>query len=178
MYNAEQIIIRDCEESDLPAILEIYNEAILNTTALFEYKIFTAERVGDWFKKKKEDNFPVFVAGVEDKMAGFGTYGHFRDRPAYKYTVESTVYVHTNYRGQGIGKLMVSSLIDYAIQSDLHAIIAGIEATNISSIHLHRNLGFMQVAEFKQVGFKFNRWLDVIFLELVLSTPRSPKENE
>jgi hypothetical protein len=67
MYNAEQIIIRDCEESDLPAILEIYNEAILNTTALFEYKIFTAERVGDWFKKKKEDNFPVFVAGVEDK---------------------------------------------------------------------------------------------------------------
>ena len=178
MFNAEQIIIRDCGESDLPAILEIYNEAILNTTALFEYKIFTAERVGEWFKKKKENNFPVFVASAGDNTAGFGTYGHFRDRPAYKYTVESTVYVHTNYRGQGIGKSMVSSLVGHAIKNDLHTIIAGIEATNMNSIRLHKGLGFVQVAEFKQVGFKFNRWLDVIFLELLLSTPHSPKESE
>jgi phosphinothricin acetyltransferase len=171
------ITVRAATEADLPIILEIYNEAILNSAALFEYYAFTVDYIGKWFENKKANNFPVFVACVNEEVFGFCSYGHFRERPGYKYTVESTVYIHQIHRGKGIGKLLVSYLNDYAISQNFHTIIACIEASNLARINLHKGQGYEQVAEFKQVGYKFDRWLTLLFFQLILPTPECPNCN-
>ncbi len=123
----------------------------------------------DWFLDRVSNNFPVFVANVEGKVAGFSSFGHFRVWPCYRYTVELSVYVDANYRGKGISKILLQSLIDRAKAMNLHAMIAGISADNEVSLKLHQAFGFVEVAHFKEVGYKFNRWLDLKFLELLLS---------
>ena len=173
---SSSVEIRKAVEEDLNAILEIYNEAILNTTGLFEYTIFSKEYIIEWFNRKKSHNLPVIVASQEKTILGFGSYGSFRDRPAYKYTVESTVYIEKNSRRKGIGSLLLSSLVKHALSQNLHVIVASIESSNIASLKLHKRIAFEQVAEFKQVGYKFNTWLDLKFLQLILPTPESPNE--
>ena len=168
------INIRSAEDSDLPEILVIYNEVILNTTAVYSYQPHTLEMRKTWFDTRQKDGLPVFVAETEGRVAGFSSYGPFRAWPAYKYTVENSVYVAEEQRGKGIGKLLIAPLIETARAADLHAIIAGIDASNIGSIQLHRSFGFEEVAHFKQVGFKFGRWLDLKFMELLLRTPEHP----
>jgi len=170
------INIRTAKDSDLPEILAIYNEVILNTTAVYSYQPHTLEMRKAWFDTRQKDGLPVFVAESEGKVAGFSSYGPFRAWPAYKYTVENSVYVAEEQRGKGIGKLLIAPLIETARAADLHAIIAGIDASNIGSIQLHRSFGFEEVAHFKQVGYKFGRWLDLKFMELLLRTPEHPHE--
>jgi len=130
----------------------------------------------EWFTAKQQQGFPVFVAEDNDCITGFSTIGTFRQWQAYKYSVENSVYVASDQRGKGIGKLLMQPLIDAAIQMDMHTIIAGIDATNEISLRLHKNFGFEEVAHFKQVGYKFNRWLDLKFLQLMLVTPLHPKD--
>jgi phosphinothricin acetyltransferase len=130
-----------------------------------------------WYETKLKDGHPVFVAESEGRVVGFSSYGPFRAWAAYKYTVENSVYVAADQRGKGIGKLLITPLIDTAKSNDLHAIIAGIDASNIGSIKLHQSFGFEEVAHFRQVGYKFGRWLDLKFLELLLNTPQHPKED-
>ena len=101
-------------------------------------------------------------------IAGFATYGHFRVWPCYRFTVEHSVYVHAGMRGQGISKLLLAEIISLAKAAGMHALIAGVDSENTVSLQLHLKSGFEQVARFKQVGFKFNRWLDLIFLEKLL----------
>ena len=170
------ITIRPAQESDLPSILDIYNDAVLNTTAVYDYKAHTLEMRAAWFQAKQKDGFPVFVADDEDVVVGFSSLGPFRAWAAYKYTVENSIYVAPQRRGQGIGKRLLQPLIDAARQKDVHAIIAGIDASNEVSFRLHRLFGFEEVAHLKQVGYKFGRWLDLKFLELVLTTPLHPVE--
>jgi len=171
------ITIRDARESDLPEILVIYNEVIVNTTAIYSYQPHTMDMRKAWFDSRQKDGLPVFVAEAEGRVAGFSSYGPFRAWPAYKYTVENSVYVSADQRGRGIGKLLITPLITTARNNNMHAIIAGIEATNTASIQLHRSFGFEEVALFKQVGFKFGRWLDLRFMELILPTPEHPTED-
>jgi len=171
------IIVRPAREADLPALLEIYNHVILNTTAVYQYVPQTMDVRRAWYETKLKDGHPVFVA--EDpggKIVGFSSYGPFRAWAAYKYTVENSVYVSESQRGKGIARLLIRPLIDTARRHGLHAIIAGIDASNEASIRLHRSFGFEEVAHFKQVGFKFGRWLDLKFLELLLDTPVHPVE--
>ena len=163
------IKIRDAVESDLPEILKIYNEVILNTTAVYSEKPHTLQMRTDWFNERKNNNFPVYVADIEGKIAGFSSFGHFRVWPCYRFTVEVSVYVEITERGKGISKLLLSSLLCRAREMNLHAIIAGISADNQISLNLHQAMGFVEVAHFKEVGFKFNRWLDLKFLELILN---------
>lgn len=162
-------------EKHANAILEIFNEAILNSTALYDYKPRAPESMIGWFDAKRNGGFPVI--GVEDgkgKLIAFGSYGTFRAWPAYKYTVEHSIYVHKDHRGRGLGRVVMQELIKAAHDNDVHAMMGGIDATNAASIKLHEQLGFKQVGILPQVGFKFGRWLDLAFYQLLLDTPAHP----
>lgn len=164
----EDIIIREAVKEDLPQILDIYNDVILHTTAVYNYDPHTLQMRTEWFETKQHQGFPVFVAEEEGVIAGFSAIGPFRAWQAYKYTVENSVYVKADCRGKGISKKLMTPLIDAAKKLGMHAIVAGIDATNEVSITLHKQFGFVEVAHFKEVGYKFNRWLDLKFLELIL----------
>lgn len=168
------IEIRPAWESDLPGILEIYNEIILNTTAVYDYRPHTLEMRKSWWEAKKRDNFPVFVAIEKNRLVGFSSIGPFRAWAAYKYSVENSVYVTSDMRGRGIGKMLIPPLIEAALERNLHTIIAGIDASNQASLKLHSAFGFREVALFRQVGYKFGRWLDLKFMQLLLETPAQP----
>ncbi len=170
------IQIRPALEQDLEAMLEIYNDVIVNTTAVYDYQPHTLEMRRQWFRIKEAQGFPVFVAAGDGKVVGFSSIGPFRAWAAYKYSVENSVYVAADQRGKGIGKLLIAPLIDASVQLNMHTIIAGIDATNEASIMLHRSFGFKEVAHFKQVGYKFGRWLDLTFMQLLLKTPEQPVE--
>jgi phosphinothricin acetyltransferase len=157
------------------AILDIFNDAILNSTALYDYEPRTAQNMDDWFAAKKRGGFPVL--GIEDadgSLAGFGSYGTFRAWPAYKYTVEHSVYVHKARRGQGIGIALMRQLIDAARAQQYHVLVGGIDMENQASIALHARLGFAHAGTIRQAGFKFGRWLDLGFYQLTLDTPSAP----
>ena len=170
------IIVREASEADLPVLLTIYNEVILNTTAVYTYEPQTMEARAAWYMDKIAARYPVFVAEGDGRVVGFSSYGPFRAWPAYKYTIENSVYVSEDQRGKGIGRMLIKPLIDSARVQGFHAVIAGIDASNAASIRLHASFGFQEVAHFKQVGYKFGRWLDLKFMELLLETPANPKE--
>ncbi len=162
------ITIREAIEPDLTQLLTIYNEIILNTTAVYDYEPHTMEMRKQWFDTKKAQGFPVFVAKDGELILGFSSSGSFRAWAAYKYSVENSIYVAANARGQGVGKLLLPPLIDAARKLNLHTIIAGIDATNEASLRLHKSFGFKEVAHFKEVGWKFGKWLDLKFLQLIV----------
>ena len=164
----ETIIIRDASETDIPGILDIYNDAILHTTSVYSEIPHTIEMRYAWYKERLTHKFPVFVAEHSGAVAGFSSFGYFRAWPCYRHTVELSVYVDVSCRGNGIGKLLVKPLIDRATQMNMHALIAGINSDNGASLKLHQSFGFTEVAHFKEVGYKFGRWLDLKFLELIL----------
>jgi phosphinothricin acetyltransferase len=162
------INIRNAQEADLAGILHIYNDAILNTTAVYSEEPHTLEMRQVWYHERVSKGFPVLVAETDGKIVGFSTYGHFRIWPCYRYTIEHSVYVDPAFRGQGISKQLLRPLIHTAQQNGIHAMIAAIDGENQISYRLHQSLGFKQVAHFKEVGFKFGRWLDLLFMELLL----------
>ena len=162
------ITVRNAKDEDLPAILEIYNDVILNTTAVYDYIPHSLERRREWFNDKKTEGYPVFVAQEDEVLLGFSSIGPFRKWEAYKFSVENSVYVSNEHRGKGVGKLLLQPLIDAARSLQLHTIVAGIDATNEASIALDKKFGFEEVAHFKEVGYKFGRWLDLKFLQLIL----------
>lgn len=165
---SNSITLRDGTLDDLPQMLEIYNDIILNTTAVYDYNAHTLEMRTSWFNDRMRMNLPVIVALDRDALVGFGSFGPFRAWAAYKYAVEHSVYVRNDQRGKGIGKLVLSRLISEAKERNLHTMIAGIDASNDASIRLHEQLGFVEVGHFKEVGYKFNRWLDLKFLQLTI----------
>jgi phosphinothricin acetyltransferase len=162
------VTIREAIQNDLPELLSIYNDIILHTTAVYDYEPHTLEMRQQWFDTKKQQGFPVFVAEENGKILGFSSIGPFRAWAAYKYSVENSVYVAAEARGKGIGKLLIPPLIEAAKKLQLHTIIAGVDATNEASLRLHKSFGFEEVAHFKQVGWKFESWLDLKFLQLII----------
>jgi len=157
------------------AILDILNEQIRTSTAVYEYVPRPPDWMANWFKAKEAKNFPVIGVETEaGELMGFATYGVFRDRPAYKYTVEHSVYVHQDHRRKGLGKVLMERLIVAAREQDLHVMVGGIDATNAVSIALHEQLGFVHAGTIRESGYKFGRWLDLAFYQLTLQTPRNP----
>lgn len=161
--------IRPASTADLPGILEIYNEAVLHTTATYDYEPRTLEQRAAWFEERTREGYPVFVA-VDDagRVVGWSALNPYHARIGYRFTAENSVYVAADMRGQGIGKMLLPPLIAGAQTKGLHAIIAAIDAENAASIRLHAAFGFEKVGHFKQTGFKFNRWLDVVYMERLL----------
>ena len=162
------ITVREYQKSDAVAILSIINYNILNATALYDYTIRTLEQQEAILDSKIKAGFPVIVAENNGEVVGFGMYAEFRFREAYKYTVEHSVYVQQESQGLGIGKLLLTELIQLAKQQGLHTMIGVIDAENQNSIDFHHQFGFKTVGIIKESGFKFNRWLDSVFVQLIL----------
>ena len=165
-------IINCTYDANATDILKILNEAILNSTALYDYNTRTPESMVAWFKVKQLGSYPVIGAvSEEDTLMGFASYGIFRNWPAYKYSVEHAVYVHKQHRGKGVSTALMLQLIEEAKKQQYHAVIGGIDTANEASITMHEKLGFSHCGTLKQVGFKFGRWLDLAFYQLLLETP-------
>ena len=173
---AASVKLIDCDARRHSApILAIFNEAIANSTALYDYKPRTAESMVGWFEAKARGRYPVI--GIEDDagtLMGFGSYGSFRAWPAYKYTVEHSIYIDTRFRGRGLGRRLLEAIIDAAVKQEYHVMVGGIDAANTVSIRLHERLGFTHCGTVSQAGFKFGRWLDLAFYQRILATPAAP----
>jgi phosphinothricin acetyltransferase len=167
----------DCSRAHAGEILAIINDAIVSSTALWDYVPRPPDAMTAWFAAKDAGNYPV-IGAVDEAgcLLGFGTYGPFRAWPAYKYTVEHSVYVHRDHRGRGHGRTLLGALIDRARAQGYHTLVAGIEASNTPSLALHREFGFHPCGVIRHAGYKFGRWLDLEFHQLVFDGPRNPTE--
>lgn len=168
------MLIRPAMEADLPAILAIYNEVIATTTAVFSELPLTLANRQAWWQERCAAGYPVLVAVGpitspgrlgDDAVLGFASFGDFRSWPGYRHTVEHSVHVHATERGRGIGSALVTALFPLAAALNKHVMIAGVDAANLGSLKMHERLGFERVAHFREVGRKFDRWLDLIFLQ-------------
>jgi L-amino acid N-acyltransferase len=163
-----KIQIRPYQTEDTQAILDIINYNILNSTALYDYKIRSFEQQQNILEEKIYKNFPVIVAELNGQVVGFGMYSEFRFREAYKFTVEHSVYVNKDFYGKSIGQQLLQELIALAKKQKLHTMIAVIDAENQGSVVFHEKFGFKTVGIIKESGFKFDRWLDSVFMQLIL----------
>lgn len=167
----------DCNRDHLEAIRAIFNEAIVNSTALYDYVPRSVEVMQAWFDAKENAKLPVIgVVNEAGELMGFGSYGPFRPHAAYQYSVEHSIYVDSRFRGQGLGKMILERLIARAEQQDYHMMIGVIDAQNATSIALHEKLGFTACGHIREAGYKFGRWLDLALYQLVLKTPARPNE--
>jgi L-amino acid N-acyltransferase len=167
-------VIRCTHDAHAAQILDILNEAIANSTALYDYAPRTLQNMVDWFQTKEAKQFPVIGVVEGERLAGFASYGTFRAWPAYKYSVEHSVYVHHDHRGRGLGRVLMERLIDAAIEQQYHVMVGAIDVSNTYSIRLHEQLGFVHAGTIRHAGFKFGRWLDVAFYQRILETPAHP----
>ncbi|MDR3653305.1 MAG: GNAT family N-acetyltransferase [Paludibacter sp.] len=169
--------LKPCTEKQLPEILDIFNDAILNSTALYDYKTRTMETMYAWYEDKLKGNYPIVGAFDENEtLLGFATYGMFRVRPAYKYTIEHSVYVRSDKRGNGFGKILLHEIVKKAEEQNYHVLVGVIDASNTVSMNLHEREGFVLTGIMKEVGYKFGKWLDAAFYQLILNTPENPNE--
>ncbi|WP_291287624.1 GNAT family N-acetyltransferase [Flavobacterium sp.] len=160
--------LRPATTNDLEQILDIVNHSILHTTANYSYEIQTLEIQTQWFEDKKTKNLPIVVAELEGKVVGFGSYGQFREKIGYQYTVEHSVYVVDHVIGKGIGSQLLSELIRLAKEQGYHVMIGAIDADNAGSIAFHEKFGFVTTGTLREVGYKFDHWLDLVFMQLLL----------
>ncbi|WP_337010564.1 GNAT family N-acetyltransferase [Pantoea sp. AS142] len=169
------MIIRAANESDAEIIAEIYNDAVLNTTAIWnESRVDVANRI-EWINSRQQAGFPVIVAADDDDtVLGYASYGDWRPWDGYRHTVEHSVYVHKSSRGKGMGDALMRTLIQLACEGKKHVMVAGIESENRVSIALHKKLGFTEAGRMTEVGTKFGRWLDLTFLQLRLDDRKDP----
>lgn len=171
-------ILQECTEKQLPEILAIFNDAILNSTALYDYNVRTMDMMNNWYADKIRLNNPIIGAfDSENQLLGFATYGSFRVRPAYKYTVEHSVYVRADKRGLGLGKLLLQQIIEKAKEQNFHVLVGVIDTLNQVSVKLHENEGFKLIGVMEQVGYKFGKWLDAAFYQIILNTPNEPQDD-
>ncbi|RCS23763.1 N-acetyltransferase [Phyllobacterium salinisoli] len=161
-------LIRHATEADLPAILAIYNDAVENTTAIWNERLVDLEDRRAWLKARTEAGFPVLIAEHDGRTIGYASYGAFRAFDGYRHTAELSLYVDEAARGGGVGRLLLTELIDEAKRRGVHVLIAGIEAGNAASIGLHAALGFKETGRMAEVGRKFNRWLDLVLMQRIL----------
>lgn len=164
-----KINIRQAEKKDVSRILEIVNYEILNSTVVYDYKERTYEQQLEWFEQKQIHGMPIIVAEDKNRVIGFGTYGIFRPWAAYKFSVEHSIYVDKDSRAHGIGKRLLTKLIEMAKENGFHTMIAGVDCSNERSVGFHKKFGFEEIGTFKEVGYKFDKWLDLKFLQLFLN---------
>jgi L-amino acid N-acyltransferase len=163
------VTIRDAIETDLPAVLGIYNEVIANTTAVYSEAPVTLADRKQWWQARLALGYPLLVAEHGGQSVAFAAFGDFRAWPCYRYTVEHSVHVHAAFRGRGVGSGLIAELLLRAAALGKHMMIAGIDADNSGSITVHERLGFARCAHFREVGYKFGRWLDLVFMQKLIS---------
>ncbi|AZE82011.1 L-amino acid N-acyltransferase MnaT [Pseudomonas orientalis] len=167
-------MIRDATEQDLPAIRAIYNDAVQNTTAIWnEQPVDLANRQA-WFSARQAQQYPILVAVQNNEVTGYASFGDWRPFEGFRYSVEHSVYVRNDQRGQGLGPRLMLALIERARRCGKHVMVAAIESGNLASIRLHERLGFTTTGQMPQVGIKFGRWLDLTFMQLTLNPGCEP----
>lgn len=162
------LLLRPATSNDLDKILDIVNYSIRHTTANYSYDIQTLEDQTKWFVGKQEKNLPVVVAELNGEVVGFGSYGQFREKIGYQYTIEHSVYVIEDIIGKGIGSKLLTELIRLAKEQGYHVMIGAIDADNAGSIAFHEKFGFLATGRIREVGYKFDHWLDLVFMQLIL----------
>jgi L-amino acid N-acyltransferase YncA len=166
------MLVRAATEADLVGILSIYNDVIATSTAVYALEPVALDERRAWFEGRKTLGYPVLVAADESGIAGFATFGDWRGAwPGYRYTVEHSVHVRADQRGRGVGRLLVEGLFPLASALGKHVMIGGVDAENTASLRFHERLGFVPVAHFREVGHKFGRWLDLVFVQRWLDEP-------
>ena len=172
----QRMHIADCGvPADVQAIQNILNAVIADSTALYDYQPRSLETVSAWAQQKREQQWPLRGAYHSNgELLGFATFGPFRPQPAYKYTVEHSIYIHQAHRGKGVARALLQDLIKTAQARERHIMIGCIDTTNVASIRLHEKLGFTHGGTIEQAGFKFGCWLDVSFYQKRLGTPKQP----
>lgn len=163
-----EIKIRPAVFADIDTILEIVNHQILHSTSNYDYEPHDFETQKSWFEEKQASNQPVIVAEYENGTIGYATYGSFRHKTGYRFTVEHSVYVAEEFLGKGVGKLLLGELIKLAKEQKYHTMIGVIDAENKGSIAFHEKYGFETVGVIKESGYKFDRWLSSVFMQLIL----------
>ena len=161
--------VRAADPADLPGIVAVYNEVIATSTAVYALAPVTLAERTAWFEGRRAQGCPVLVAADGEDVLGFSSFGDWRGAwPGYRYTVEHSVHVGAGQRGKGIGRQLVAALFPLAAHMGKHVMLGGIDADNAASIRFHQRLGFVPVAHFKEVGHKFGRWLDLVFMQRLL----------
>ena len=160
--------IRPATPADLPGILAIYNDVIATSTAVYAELPATLDSRREWFEGRIKAGYPVLVAAKGGDILGFASYGDFRAFPGYRFTVEHSVHIAATARGKGLGSALVEALLPLARAQGKHVMLGGIDADNAGSIRFHQKLGFAKTAHMPQVGFKFGRWLDLVFMQKIL----------
>lgn len=164
-----EVLIRRANRDDCAAILGIYNHAVLHTTASYDYEPRTLAQRLEWFDAHQRDDLAIFVAEASGgEVVGWSALNKYHDRVGFRFTAENSIYVAESWRGRGLGSLLLEPLIRAAEARGLHAIIAAIDAENATSVRLHARFGFEKVGHFREVGFKFDRWLDVVYMQRLI----------
>ena len=168
-------VIRDAVPADLPAIRDIYNDAVLNTLAIWNEQTVDLPNREQWFEARQQQGYPVLVI-VDDANVplGYASFGDWRPFEGFRHTVEHSVYVHPDQRGKRLGPQLLAALIERARGCGKHVMVAAIESANAASIHVHKQLGFVTSGRLPQVGIKFGRWLDLTFMQLALNPGAEP----
>jgi len=168
MAAAMTVMVRAAVEGDLPAMLAIYNDAVLTTTAIWNDSLVDLDNRRQWLEGRRRQRYPVLVATLGDAIVGYASFGDFRAFDGYRFTVENSVYVAEKARRQGAASALLAALIEEARALGKHVMVAGIAGDNDISIRLHAKYGFVETARMLEVGFKFGRWLDLVFMQLKL----------
>ncbi|WP_444815805.1 GNAT family N-acetyltransferase [Stutzerimonas frequens] len=167
--------IRDALDTDLAGILRIYNDAVENSTAIWNDRIVDLDNRRAWLAERHDQGYPVLVAIDEGgQVAGYASFGPWRPHDGFRHTVENSVYVSPDHRGSGIGRSLMKALIERARMLEKHVMVAFIESENRASVHMHQQLGFIHVGQMRQVGCKFGRWLDLTMMQLTLNRTSQP----
>ncbi len=162
--------IRDATDADLPEILAIYNDVVATTTAIYEERASTLEERTAWFEDRRRHGLPVLVAESGGEVVGFSSFGEWRSRWGYRFTVEHSVHIRADRRGQGFGRALIEALFPRASALGMHVMIAHIDSEATASCRLHQQLGFEPVGTFRQVARKFDRWLDLVAMQRALDS--------
>jgi len=172
----QPIRVRAASAEDVPAMMAIYNEVVATSTAIYSFKPSTLDERREWFRVRSGGGWPVLAAVRGDDLVGYASFAEFRGAwPGYLHSVEHSVYVRADCRQQGIGSALVNALLPIAAAMDKHVMIGGIDAANDGSLRMHERLGFQRVAHFREVGRKFGRWLDLVFVQRFIDAPGAPR---
>lgn len=165
------MVIRDAVDGDFEQITAIYNDVLIHSTAIYSDRPSTVEERRAWGQARRDQGYPLIVAVEGDRVAGFASFGDFRAWPGYRFTVEGTIHIHAEARGQGLGTALLQSIIVLARDLGKHSMIAGVDAENSVSLGFLERFGFARVGHLREVGFKFDRYLDLVLLQYWLTPP-------
>jgi phosphinothricin acetyltransferase len=164
--------IRDAVDADFDQITAIYNDIVATSTAIYNDQPATVEDRLAWAATRREQGYPILVVDQDGFIAGFASFGDFRSWPGYRFTIEGTVHIHSGSRGQGIGSTLLRELVKRANTIGKHSMIAGVDSENTASLRFLERFGFERVGQLREVGFKFNRFLDLVFLQYWINQPK------